>query len=137
VTTAVIYGILRGWEAWVSERANGHSDPLALVPFFGVKHRRSADRAKTKPEFCSLIASANELCGSAGYLVWRQEACERGEYATGSALTCQTMADAYTLRFTLNLYAQLAAVAGSDSLVHEHLGDRFSCRLTFDLSGVP
>jgi hypothetical protein len=121
---------LRGRKAWVSERTNGDSYPLALVSFFGVKHRRSADRTETKPESCSLIASANKLCGSAGHLVGRQKTRERGEYAAGSALTCQAMADAYTLRLALNLDPQLAAVAGGGSLLHAHLSGCFSWRLT-------
>jgi hypothetical protein len=72
-----------------------------------------------------LITGANELCGGAGYLVRCQEARERSEYAAGSALTCQAMADTYTLRFALNLYAQLTAVAGGSSLLHGHLDGCF------------
>jgi hypothetical protein len=87
-----------------------------------MKHRRSADWAKAEPELCPLIASSNELRGGASYLVWRKEARECSEYAPGSALTCQAMAHADTLRVTLNLNAQLAAVAGSNSLAHERLG---------------
>jgi len=135
VTTAVVHGILRGRKAWVGERANRHSYPLALVPFFGVEHRRSANRTEPEPELRPLISSADELCGSAGYLVWRQEARECGEYAPGSALTCQAMADAYSLWVALNFDAQLAAVAGGSPLFHEHLSGRLSCRLTLDMSG--
>jgi hypothetical protein len=47
---------LRGRELWISKRAYGDSDALALIPFFGVKNRGSAYGTEAEPEFGALIA---------------------------------------------------------------------------------